>query len=125
MCVGGVNILKYVLPINIKLIMHNALLLSRMNYGICYGAIIMKEYSSFRKKACVIIVCKYTMHTQNLILYIFNLKVNDILKVQQLRFNLILYKTNYLYMIIVSFLVEITLSTIILQDYLTILTYQK
>ena len=71
--VGILNSLEYVLPTHVKLMTYNALVISRINYGI-----LLCGYNSERifklKKPCV---CKNTMHIQNLFL-----TLNDISKVQ-------------------------------------------
>ena len=65
---------------------------------------------------------KYNGHTEPLFKTLQLLKVNDILKVQQFNFILVLYIINCPSILIVSILVEITIFIIILQDYLIIST---
>ena len=85
--VGVLNRLKYSLPTHVKLMIYNALILSRINYGILSWGYNSERILKLQKKAMRIIsLQKYNAHTEPLFKTLQLLKVNDILKVQQLKF---------------------------------------
>ena len=81
------NRLKYILPTHVKLMIYNALILSRINYGILLCGYNSEIIFKLQKKAMRIIsLQKYNAHSEPLFKTLQLLNVNDILKVQQLRF---------------------------------------
>ena len=65
--VGVLNRLKYILPTHVKLMIYNALILSRINYAILLWGYNSERILKLQKKAMRIIsLQKYNAHTEPL-----------------------------------------------------------
>lgn len=85
--IGILNRLKYVLPVQIKVLLYNSLLLSHINYCIMAWGYQGNRVMKIQKKAMRIITLnKYNSHTEPLFKKLNLLKVEDILKLQELKF---------------------------------------
>jgi hypothetical protein len=84
---GILNRLKHFLPLNIKTILYNSLILSHLNYCLLVWGYSNTRIKKLQKRAIRIIsVSKYNAHTEQLFRKLNLLKIDDILKLQQLKF---------------------------------------
>jgi hypothetical protein len=84
---GILNKLKHFLPLHTKVLMYNSLILSYLNFGILAWGYECNRITKLQKKAIRIIsISKYNAHTEPIFKALKLLKVNDILRVQQLKF---------------------------------------
>ncbi len=86
--VGIINRLKHFIPLNVKLMLYNSLILSYLNYGIlCWGYKCGDRLIKLQKKAVrVMTLSKYNAHTEPILKVLNILKISDILKLQELKF---------------------------------------
>ena len=85
--IGIINKLKHVLPKSIRIILYNSLILPHINYCLMIWGYQCNRIIKLQKKAIRIIsVTKYNSHTEPLFKSLSVLKVEDLLKVQILRF---------------------------------------
>ncbi len=81
------NKLKYVLPIKIKTIIYNSLILSHINFGILTWGYKCDRITKLQKRAVRIIsTSKYNSHTEPIFKELKLLKIKDIMKLQELKF---------------------------------------
>ena len=84
---GILNTLKYVLPVRIKLILYNTLLLPHINYCLMTWGFQHHRISLIQKKAIrIITVSKYNAHTSPLFKQLSLLTVKDMHSLQELKF---------------------------------------
>ena len=85
--IGVLNRLKYVLPLCIKTMLYNTLILPHITYGIMVWGYQRNRLNKIQKKAIRIITSnKYNSHTEPLFKQLNMLKLEDLLKLQQLKF---------------------------------------
>jgi len=85
--IGVLNRLKHLLPLNIKITLYNSLILSHINYCILVWGYDRERINKLQKKSIrAITVSKYNAHTEPLFKKLNLLKIEDILKIQQLKF---------------------------------------
>ena len=85
--IGVLNKLKYLLPLTVKLILYNSLILPHLNYGIMTWGYKCDRINKLQKKAIRIVsLSKYNAHTEPIFKRLQLLKVADILKIQELKF---------------------------------------
>ena len=85
--IGVLNRLKHCLPTSIKVLIYNALILSRINYGILLWGYQSERIFKLQKKAVRIIsLQKYNAHTEPIFKSLNLLKVSDIFSLCQLKF---------------------------------------
>ena len=78
---GILNRLKRILPLHIKIMLYNSLMLPHLNYGITLWGINCERILKLQKKTVRILsASKYSAHTKNL------LKIEHILKLHELKF---------------------------------------
>ena len=82
------NKLKYFLPLTVKLILYNSLILLHLHYGILMTwGYKCDRINKLQKKAIRIVsLSKYNAHTEPIFKRLQLLKVADILKIQELKF---------------------------------------
>ena len=84
---GVLKRLKFIIPVNIKCMIYNALILSRINYGINLYGYDSSRILKLQKKAIRSIVsAKYNSHTEPIFKSLNLLKVNDLFSISQLKF---------------------------------------
>ena len=84
---GILNRLKHYLPLNIKKLMYNSLVLSYLNYGILLWGFTGERIFKLQKKILrVISLNKYNAHTDPIFKNLNILKLNDIFVLNQLKF---------------------------------------
>ncbi len=85
---GILNILKCFLPIQTKVLIYNSLVLSHLNFGILllWGFKGVKVFKLQNKIVRIWSRSKYNAYTDALFKQLKLLKVNDILKLQELKF---------------------------------------
>ena len=85
--IGVLNRLKYVLPLCIKTMLYNTLILPHITYGIMVWGYQRNRLNNIQKKTIRIITSnKYNSHTEPLFKQLNMLKLEDLLKLQQLKF---------------------------------------
>ena len=85
--IGALNKLKYILPPSIKIMIYNALILPRINYGLLVWGYENEKIFKLQKKAIRLIsLAKYNAHTEPLFKTLNLLKINDIFTSSQLKF---------------------------------------
>ena len=85
--IGILNQLKHVLPQNISLLLYNTIILPHINYMILVWGHHHKTITQLQKRAIrVIKLSKYLAHTEPLFKNLNILKVEDIFRLQQLKF---------------------------------------
>ena len=85
--IGILNQLKHVLPQNISLLLYNTIILPHINYMILVWGHHHKTITQLQKRAIrVITLSKYLAHTEPLFKNLNILKVEDIFRLQQLKF---------------------------------------
>ena len=85
--IGVLNRLKYVLPLCIKTMLYNTLILPHITYGIMVWGYQRNRLNKIQKKAIRIITSsKYNSHTEPLFKQLNMIKLEDLLKLQQLKF---------------------------------------
>ncbi len=85
---GILNRLKHYIPMKIKLNIYNSLVLSHINYGILAWGFSLSRIVLLQKKIVrVITLNKYNAHTEPLFKALQLLKVQDIFKLQELKFH--------------------------------------
>ena len=81
--IGVLNRLKYVLPLCIKTMLYNTLILPHITYGIMVWEYQRNRLNKIQKKAIRIITSnKYNSHTEPLFKQLNMLKLEDLLKLQ-------------------------------------------
>ncbi len=84
---GILNRLKRFLPIQTKVLIYNSLVLSHLNFGILlWGFKCDKVFKLLNKIVRILSLSKYNAHTDALFKELKLRKVNDILKLQELKF---------------------------------------
>ncbi len=84
---GILNKLKYLLPIKVKTIIYNSLILSHINFRILAWGYKCDRITKLQKRAVRIIsISKHNSHTEPLLKELKLLKVEDILKLKELKF---------------------------------------
>ena len=84
--IGVLNRLKYVLPLDIKVLLYNTLILSHINYCIMIWGYQRKRNTSIQKNVMRIITLNtYNSHTEPLFKNLKLLKIKDMLKLQELK----------------------------------------
>ncbi len=84
--VGILNSMKHFLPVSIKTLLYNSLVVSHINYGLILWGYSCKRIEILQKKAIRIIsLSKYNAHTEPIFKHLKLLKVSDILKLQMLK----------------------------------------
>ncbi len=84
--IGILNRLKHFLPIKIKLTLYNSLTLSHINYCLLIWEYENEKVTKLQQKAVrLITISKYNAHTEPIFKKLKFLKVEDILKLQQLK----------------------------------------
>ena len=102
--IGILNQLKLVLPQNISLLLYNTIILPHINYMILVWGHHHKSITQLQKRAIrVITLSKYLAHTEPLFENLNILKVEDIFRLQQLKFNYRLIVTLPDYFLSLSF----------------------
>ena len=85
--IGILNRLKYVLPLEIKKLLYNSLILSHINYCIMAWGYKGNRLIKIQKRAVRIITLSgYNSHTEPLFKQLNLLKIEDQLKLQELKF---------------------------------------
>jgi hypothetical protein len=85
--IGILNKLKYFLPFNAKFFIYNSLILSHLNFGILAWGYQCDRIVKLQKRAIRILsLSKYNAHTEPIFKALKLLKINDILKLQILKF---------------------------------------
>ena len=85
--IGILNKLKHTLPQEIKIILYNSLILPHINYCIMAWGFHSNRILKLQKKALrIITLSKYNSHSEPLYKKLDFLKVDDIFKLQQLKF---------------------------------------
>ena len=85
--IGILNKLKHVLSQQIKMLLYNSLIVSHINYCIMVWGFQTNRIIKLQKKALrIITLSNYNSHTEPLHKKLSMLKVDDILKLQQLKF---------------------------------------
>ena len=85
--IGILNKLKHTLPQEIKIILYNSLILPHINYCIMVWGFHSNRILKLQKKALrIITLSKYNSHSEPLYKKLGFLKVDDIFKLQQLKF---------------------------------------
>ena len=85
--IGILNKLKHILPLDIKKILYNSLIVPHINYCIMAWGFESNRIIKLQKKALrIITLSNYISHTEPLYKQLSLLKVDDILKLQQLKF---------------------------------------
>ena len=85
--IGVLNRLKYVLPLDIKVLLYKTLILSHINYCIMIWGYQRNRITSIQKKVMRIITLnRYNSHTEPLFKNLKLLKIEDMLKLQELKF---------------------------------------
>ena len=85
--IGVLNRLKYVLPLDIKVLLYNTLILSHINYCIMIWGYQRNIITSIQKKVMRIITLNtYNSHIEPLFKNLKLLKIEDMLKLQELKF---------------------------------------
>ena len=83
---GILNRLKRILPLNIKIILYNSLMLPHLNYGITLWGFKCERILKLQKKAARILsASKYNAHTEPLFKNLKLLKIEHILKLHELK----------------------------------------
>ena len=83
---GILNRLKRILPLNIKIILYNSLMLPHLNYGITLRGFKCEGILKLQKKAARILsASKYNAHTEPLFKNLKLLKIEHILKLHELK----------------------------------------
>jgi hypothetical protein len=86
-CMGILNRLKHFLPLQAKVHIYNSLVLSHLHFGILLWGFKCEKVFKLQKKIIRILsLSKYNAHTEPLFKKLKLLKVNDILKLQELKF---------------------------------------
>ena len=84
---GSLYRLKYIQPLNIKLLIYNSLILSHLHYGILVWGYEYEKITKLQKKCLrILTLCDYKAHTEPLFKRLKLLKVSDIIYFQQLKF---------------------------------------
>lgn len=85
--IGILSHLRYILPSNILLLLYNTLLLPHINYGIIAWGHKSSKILQLQKKAVRIVTkSKFISHSEPLFKCLNLLKVDDVFKLQQLKF---------------------------------------
>ena len=85
--VGILNRLKHFIPMNIKVMLYNSLILSHLNYGILAWGFNCGRIIKLQKRAIrTICVAKYNAHTEPLLKTLKMLKIHDIFRLKELKF---------------------------------------
>ena len=85
--IGILNKFKHILPLDIKTILYNSLIVPHINYCIMAWGFESNRIIKLQKKALrIITLSNYISHTEPLYKQLSLLKVDDILKLQQLKF---------------------------------------
>ena len=85
--IGILNKLKYYIPLHIRINIYNSLILPYINYGILLWGNNHEKVTKLQKKAIRIMnLKKYNSHTEPLFKKLHMLKVEDIFKLNQLKF---------------------------------------
>jgi hypothetical protein len=93
---GILNRIKRFMPLKTKTLIYNSLILPRLNYGILAWGYQCERVIKLQKKSIRILsLSKYNAHTEPLFKELKLLKVNDILRLQELKFTY-KYKNNKL-----------------------------
>ena len=83
--IGVLNKLKYFLPLTVKLILYNSLILPHLNYGIMTWGCKCDRINKLQNKAIRIVsLSKHNAHTEPIFKRLQLLKMADILKIQEL-----------------------------------------
>ena len=86
-CMGILNRLKRFLPIQTKVLIYNSLVLSHINFGILIWGFHCEKVAKLQKKVIrMLSLSKYNAHIEPLFKNLKLLKINDILKLQELKF---------------------------------------
>ena len=84
--IGILNRMKNILPLQPKIIIYNSLILSYLNFGILSWGYKCERIIKLQKKSVRILSCsKYNAHTEPLFKQLKLLKIQDILKLQELK----------------------------------------
>ena len=84
---GTLNRLKYILSLNIKLLIYNSLILSHLHYGILAWGYEHEKITKLQKKFLrILTLSDYKAHTEPLSKRLKLLKVSDIFYLQELKF---------------------------------------
>ncbi len=93
---GVLHKLKHFVPLNAKVMIYNSLILSHLNYCVVAWDYRCERITKLQKRIIRILsISKYNTHTQPIFKILSLLKVNDILKLQELKFHYI-YENNLL-----------------------------
>ena len=85
--IGILNRLKSILPTHVKVMIYNALILSKINYGILTWGNESESILKLQKKAVRIITsAKYNAHTEPIFKKLSILKIHDLFSLCQLKF---------------------------------------
>ena len=84
--IGILNRIKHVIPINIRLLLYNTLILPHLNYCITAWGYQCNRIVKLQKKALrTVSVCSYNAHTEPLFKNLRLLKIKDMLTLQTLK----------------------------------------
>ena len=85
--IGVINRIKHYVPLNIRKLLYESLILSHMNYGILLWGFRNQRITKLQKSAVRIITLnKYNAHTEHIFKSLNILKLDDIFKLNQLKF---------------------------------------
>ncbi len=85
---GVINKLKHVVTLNVRVMIYNSLILSHINYCILAWGYRSEQIKKLKKCIVRILnISKYNAHTEPIFKTLRLLKVNDILKLQELKFH--------------------------------------
>ena len=85
--IGILNKLKHFLPLKTKVLLYNSLILSHLNFGILAWGYECVRIAKLQKKAVrIITLSKYNAHSEPILKKLKLLKVEDILRLQELKF---------------------------------------
>ncbi len=104
---GVLNKLKHFVPLNARVMIYNSLIFSHINYCILAWGYRCKRITKLQKRIVRILnISKYNAHTEPIFKILSLLKVNDILKLQELKFHY-KYENNLLpYILFTKFTVQ-------------------
>ena len=85
--IGVLNKLKHTFPGSILVTIYTSLILCHLNYGLLVWGYNLSRITKLQKRAIRVITCsKYNAHSEPLFKNVHLLKIEDIFKVQQLKF---------------------------------------
>ena len=84
--IGTLNIIKYFVPLNIRLMIYNTLILPHLSYGVTAWGYQCNRIIKLQKKVILtVIISSCNAHTESLVKNLKLLKIQDILTLQTLK----------------------------------------